>query len=447
MASRSVGIRNWVNGAKGGSRRATRRWAAVLAVVTVTSILGPGDASAIQGSASEAATTTYSWMGHLRWRDDVRFRADPAYHCGATLVSPDWALTAQHCVNGNNSKDFRLTFNTNDADGDGGWESGIAEIVLHPGFVEAPLINDLALLRLERAAPPNIAPVRLALSQEERARLRLSTQVMIMGWGRWAEGDAAGHLRTGTMQVNMLNPIFVGARPVDRAFGTWTGKGDSGGPVLVDTGRGLVQVGVVSGTSLDDQQQSSFNRVDPASSHWRWISSVTGIIPVDQVPPPGPSSLGNGAADTRSGSGYWAVTPDGAVTAFGDAGHFGSMAGRPLNAPIAAIAGTHTDAGYWLVATDGGVFAFGDAQFHGSMGDRPLNAPVVAIEATTTGGGYWLAATDGGVFAFGDAGFFGSLGSNPPSSPVLAMIATRTGAGYTLMTADGELFEFGDAVD
>ncbi len=426
------------------SRRTMRSCVAIVAVIASTLIPGAGDALAVEGSASEPAATTYPWMGHLRWREQVRFHADPAFHCGATLLSPNWALTAQHCVNGENSKDFKITFNANDADGDGGWESGVTDIVLHPGFIEAPLINDLALLRLEKAAPPEVAPVRLALSQEERSYLHVGTQAMIMGWGRWAEG-ASGYLRTGSMQVNMVNPILVGARPVNRAYGTWTGKGDSGGPILIDTGKGLVQVGVVSGTAQDDEQQSSFNRVDPASSHWRWISSTTGIASVDEVPPPGPLSMGYGASDTRSGNGYWAVTPEGEVTASGDAKLFGSMADQPLNAPIVAIAGTPTDAGYWLVAADGGVFAFGDAQFYGSMGGKPLNAPVVAVEATHTGGGYWLAATDGGVFAFGDARFFGSLGSNPPTSPVLAMGATPTGAGYSLTAADGQLFYFGDA--
>ncbi len=43
--------------------------------------------------------------------------------------------------------------------------------------------------------------------------------------------------------------------------------------------------------------------------------------------------------------------------------------------------------GYWLVAADGGVFAFGDAGYFGSMGGKPLNAPVVGITATPTGRG------------------------------------------------------------
>ena len=67
------------------------------------------------------------------------------------------------------------------------------------------------------------------------------------------------------------------------------------------------------------------------------------------------------------------------------------------------MAGTPTAGGYWLVASDGGVFAFGDAGFYGSMGGRPLNAPSSGMAATPDGRGYWQVAADGGVFAFGDA--------------------------------------------
>ena len=70
--------------------------------------------------------------------------------------------------------------------------------------------------------------------------------------------------------------------------------------------------------------------------------------------------------------------------------------------------------GYWEVASDGGVFAFGDAGFYGSMGGKSLNAPVVGITATPDGKGYWEVASDGGVFAFGDAGFYGSVQYTAP---------------------------------
>ena len=61
-----------------------------------------------------------------------------------------------------------------------------------------------------------------------------------------------------------------------------------------------------------------------------------------------------------------------------------------------------------------GSSAFGDAKFYGSMGGKPLNAPVVNLAPTPDGGGYWLVASDGGVFAFGDAKYYGSMGGTSP---------------------------------
>ena len=97
-----------------------------------------------------------------------------------------------------------------------------------------------------------------------------------------------------------------------------------------------------------------------------------------------------------------------------------------------------------MVAADGGIFAFGDAKFFGSMGGKPLNAPIVGMAATRRGG-YWMVASDGGIFAFGDAKFYGSLGQ------AVGLTARRDGAlGERDRVLDrrrqsGQVFAFGDA--
>jgi hypothetical protein len=82
----------------------------------------------------------------------------------------------------------------------------------------------------------------------------------------------------------------------------------------------------------------------------------------------------NMIASTQTGQGYWTVTSDGAVGAFGDAQYKGGafdlhedVAGRQPMAPgteIVGIAGKGND-GYWLYASDGGIFAFGSALYYG----------------------------------------------------------------------------------
>jgi hypothetical protein len=68
------------------------------------------------------------------------------------------------------------------------------------------------------------------------------------------------------------------------------------------------------------------------------------------------------------GEGYWTVTSDGAVGAFGDAEYKGGAFAPDVTQPgveIIGIAGNGTKNGYWLYASDGSIFSFGTAQFHG----------------------------------------------------------------------------------
>ncbi len=152
-----------------------------------------------------------------------------------------------------------------------------------------------------------------------------------------------------------------------------------------------------------------------------------------------------GATPTSVGLGYWMVASDGGIFSFGDAGFYGSAGAISLNEPIVGMASTPDDGGYWLVASDGGVFAYGDAGFHGSTGGIRLNAPIVGVASTPDGKGYWLVASDGGIFAFGDASFFGSAGSVVLNKPIVALVPTVGGQGYWLVASDGGVFAFGDA--
>ena len=108
---------------------------------------------------------------------------------------------------------------------------------------------------------------------------------------------------------------------------------------------------------------------------------------------------------TGSGTGRWAPTAGCSPSA--TPGSSGPPARVHLNRPIVGIESTPDGGGYWLVSADGGVFAFGDAAFHGSaMGLSPTSA-IVGLASTPDGSGYWEAAANGAVFAFGDAAYAG----------------------------------------
>jgi hypothetical protein len=158
-----------------------------------------------------------------------------------------------------------------------------------------------------------------------------------------------------------------------------------------------------------------------------------------EVPTPGMSM-----ASTRTGNGYWLLSSNGRVSAYGDAVNYGSTESLRLNAPAVRLEPTRTGKGYWIQAADGGIFSYGDAAFFGSTGAMKLNSPVVSMSATPSGKGYWLLAGDGGVFSFGDAAFYGSTGAMKLNAPVVSMAPHPSGGGYWLQASDGGIFSFGN---
>ncbi|HZQ57963.1 MAG TPA: G1 family glutamic endopeptidase [Acidimicrobiales bacterium] len=146
---------------------------------------------------------------------------------------------------------------------------------------------------------------------------------------------------------------------------------------------------------------------------------------------------------SATGLGYWLATADGLVRGYGDAVAVGDMGGHHLNGSIIAMAATPDGKGYWLVGSDGGIFSFGDAAFFGSTGNLHLNKPVVGIAPAPGGTGYWLVASDGGVFTFGTATFLGSMGATRLNKPVVGMTADPGGRGYRMVASDGGIFSFG----
>jgi uncharacterized protein YecT (DUF1311 family) len=138
-----------------------------------------------------------------------------------------------------------------------------------------------------------------------------------------------------------------------------------------------------------------------------WIGrSRPAALTEESVPPGGTGTFAFAIAAPASGSTVrdeqFNLLAEG-LTWFTDPGLYFHIAAIPGT----GLASTPDGKGYWLTAADGGVFAYGDAGFYGSMGGKPLNAPVVGITATPDGKGYWLTAADGGVFAYGNANYYG----------------------------------------
>ncbi len=157
-----------------------------------------------------------------------------------------------------------------------------------------------------------------------------------------------------------------------------------------------------------------------------------------------PKSPVVGLAVAPSATGYWTVTANGVVHAFGSTRSYGSLAPKRHSTPVVALVADVSGGGYWIVTAGGGVFAFGNAKAHGLVSGKP-GSPIVGAAETNDGGGYWLVSRAGKVFPFGDAKNKGSLVGLHGTGTAVAIMADPIGHGYWIVTSAGGIYAFGGA--
>ncbi len=216
--------------------------------------------------------------------------------CVATLIAPQWAITAAHCVEETslqetlaNHEEFKVHI--------AGAEVGIDQVVMHPDYPyrdDASTVTqevDLALLRLTR---PLDIPRPLALYRAEDEQDRVAT---FLGWGYFGIGTTGiqhddGRFRlaknvvtaaSSRLRFNFDDPRLPGNAAVE--LEGLPGLGDSGGPALLETAEGWSIAGVAVGevgaqkNGKAGSAQGLYGAVgiyERLSLHQPWIDSVIG---------------------------------------------------------------------------------------------------------------------------------------------------------------------------
>lgn len=171
-----------------------------------------------------------------------------SYRCTATLIAPDVAITAAHCLDGDGWGDFGFTL-------DDDLTEDITDLVpalvvhQHPAFhsegaeyLEIGKRNDIGVVILEE--PIRGVPYEKLDDGDEVASLTSGTQLELCGYGRaqWAARHTAGMKRNAMVYVDVATSFELQSIQEDPQ----PCKGDSGGPLFAETPFGRRITGLVS---------------------------------------------------------------------------------------------------------------------------------------------------------------------------------------------------------
>lgn len=187
--------------------------------------------------------------------------------CSATIIAPEWVLTAQHCVKDAGDD---ISFNIGSLDQTQG-EKAQAK----PGGVHIHDTADLALVNIDHPVQvPQYSPLG------DKGVAQQGKTVQTYGWGATCTDKPEIECQSQFLKVanvEVTNPAcqdYRGGPAVcaKRGDGIPAG-GDSGGPMFATTQDGQqVQVGVAS--TSDRQNETAYGSVGDARD---WIKSIAGV--------------------------------------------------------------------------------------------------------------------------------------------------------------------------
>lgn len=240
------------------------------AVAATPALAGPVDTTQAASTPAEVSTQDVSptiidgrEVDSAPWA--ARLFVDDQQTCTASIIAPEWVLTAQHCVadatDGNG-----LSFNIGDVDQTKGERANAV-----PGEVHVHDTADMALVRIDHAVQTDYAPLG------DPGTVSTGDTVQTYGWGATCTDRPEIECQSQILKVADVDVTGVngdctdyrGGKAVCASYGDGIpAGGDSGGPMFA----GDKQVGVAS--TSDRASNTAYVNV---TQYRDWISSLAGV--------------------------------------------------------------------------------------------------------------------------------------------------------------------------
>jgi len=191
----------------------------------------------------------YPWVARLVY--------DGQFHCGASLLTPDYVLTAAHCVRRLRRSKIRVILGDHDQFITSETQAimrAVSAIIRHRNFDSNTYNHDIALLKLRKPVTftKTIKPVCLPTENDDPA----GKTGIAVGWGRTSEGGAlpgiVQHVNVPILTLAQCRSMkYRSSRITANMICAGKGKtdscqGDSGGPLLISNKEKFEIVGIVS---------------------------------------------------------------------------------------------------------------------------------------------------------------------------------------------------------
>jgi len=238
------------------------------------------------------------------------------FQCTGTVVASNLILTAAHCAESLETGILDAPSGYKVVTGDVDWDaeprqvSSVSRVIVYPGFVASLLDRDAALLVL---ATPTTEPSIPLWTASNAGTLQAGRAAEIVGWGQEYPEQEALPERLNWADTAVQGPAWCSNNAQDfyeqgelcaidpPSYSTGACHGDSGGPLLVSSAEGPVEVGITSHIfgECETTQPTVFTRTDILVS-WvhEWAEAEKPPPPVAPPVTPTPAPTPAPAAPT-----------------------------------------------------------------------------------------------------------------------------------------------------